>query len=99
MAKIQINPTEIELIELVKTKLVNENIQYIRKYSHKLKNFTDRRNHKFWAIRGSKTEKLVKVVEDLNKEIEVITKDYKAVLFVQKDWIPTYIRIKCLLKK
>lgn len=88
MPKIQYNPTETQLVELVKNKLANEDIQYIRKYSHKLKNFTDRRNHKFWAISGTNgnIEILVKLVEELNKETNKISSDYKVVLHIYENY-------------
>lgn len=101
MAKIQYHPTETQLVELVKIRLDSAKLHYKQKYSHKLKNFTDRRNHKFWAIYGAKDsdDVLIKFVEELNKEIETITKDYKAFLYIQKDWEPTWIKIRYLHKK
>lgn len=101
MAKIQYNPTEIELINLVKAKLANESITYIRKYSHELKNFTDRRNHKFWALyNGSSMGQLFNLVNELNQKVQLITKDYKVVLCIPKyEWDATNIKIVYTHKK
>jgi len=101
MAKVEINPVELELIKTVKEVFNNSNVRYTQKYSTKRKNFPDRRNHKFWNVGfDQRNGDFAQLESGLKTEVAKISGDYQVSVQMPKaDWDVVSVKLVYLPPK